>query len=362
MENTDQEAQAPAPFSSTYTPSLPELLRKLKCSILISTYQAGKVVCISGVNDARLSQLPRTFAKPMGVAVDGARMAIACRNEIITLENSPELAGLYPNKPDTYDALFVPRTTHYTGYVDMHDIAFGAEGIWAVNTSFSCICLINGQHNFIPKWKPPFIDELVGEDRCHLNGLVLKDGYPHYVTALGTTNTAKGWREEITTGGILMDVRNNEVILDGLAMPHSPTMYKGELYMLLSATGEFIKVNVEERTYTVIKQLKGFCRGLDIIGDYAFIGMSKLRQNSSTFAKLPFAKDADQAGIKVLHIPTGALVEEISYQLSVDEIYEIKILEGVLRPNILNTENPIHKYSLSLPGKTFWADPKVTAD
>lgn len=362
MENTEHsDSQQIHPFSCTYSPQLPELLMKLNLSLAISTYQAGKLVFINPKDENTLSILPRSFHKPMGFDVEGSRMVLACKDEVILLENNPELARYYPNKPDAYDALFVPRATFYSGQVDMHDIKFGKEDIWAVNTSFSCLCKINGHHNFIPTWQPPFIDHLASEDRCHLNGLVLKDGQPKYVTALGTTNTPQGWRDCITDGGILMDLTTNETILDGLAMPHSPMLYKNELYLLLSAKGQLVKVNVETKSYEVIKDLDGFCRGMDIIGDYAFIGMSKLRKNSSTFAKLSFSDKAVSAGIKVIHIPTKAYVGELQFKASVDEIYEVKVLSGMTRPNMLNTINPVHKLSLSIPGATFWANPTSEA-
>lgn len=343
------------PFGCTYSPQIPELLTKLKASIIISTYQAGKLVMISPKDENTLITLPRTFQKPMGIDIIGNKMVVACKDEVVVLENSKQLAEHYPNKPKTYDSLFVPRITFHTGMVDMHDIAFGKDGIWAINSSFSCLNLITGTHNFIPKWKPKFITDLVSEDRCHLNGLVLKDGYPRYVTALGTGNTHQSWREEIIDGGVLIDLQKDEIIFDKLAMPHSPMLYKNELYMLLSATGQLVKLDLKTKEIEVIKDLDGFCRGMDIIDDYAFIGMSKLRKNSSTFAKLPFAEKADFAGIKIIHIPTKAFVGELKYEASVDEIYEVKILKDSIRPNILNTINDIHKYSLSIPGKTFWA-------
>ncbi|HYG52210.1 MAG TPA: TIGR03032 family protein, partial [Flavobacteriales bacterium] len=237
------------PFSCSYSPALPEILLKLNCSIGLTTYQAGKLVLISPQNENALSILPRSFNKPMGLSLTQNRLAVATRDEIIVLENSPELAVNYPNKKNTYDSLFVPRMTFYTGHVDMHDIAFGEDGIWAINSSFSCLCLVNGKHNFIPKWKPPFITELASEDRCHLNGLVTVNGKPKYITALGDTNTPQGWRNNIVAGGILMDVETNEILLDKLAMPHSPHLHNGELYLLLSASGELIKVNVDAKRY-----------------------------------------------------------------------------------------------------------------
>lgn len=354
-----QNTQAITPFSAQYSPQLPELLLSLNCTIALTTYQAGKLVFISPNPDKeRLTTLPRTFQKPMGIAVNGDSMVLASKDEVILFENSRDLAVHYPNKQNTYDSLWLPRITFYTGQVDMHDIAFGNDGIYAINSSFSCLCKVDGNFNFKPVWQPPFIDKLVSEDRCHLNGLVMLEGKPKYVTALGKTNTHQGWRDDIVGGGILMDIETNEIILDGLPMPHSPRMYNNELYLLLSASGEFVKVNVAEKSYEVIKKFDGFCRGLSIYNDYAFIGFSKLRKNSSTFAKLSFSDKANFAGIKVIHLPTKAEVGEIIYQTSVDEIYEVEILPNMIRPNILNTINDIHKYSLSIPGNTFWANPK----
>lgn len=355
----DKNTQIATPFSASYTPQLPELLLQLNCTIALTTYQAGKVVLISPNPDGeRINTLARSFQKPMGIDIKGDQMVIATKDEVIYLENSKALATHYPNKPNTYDSLFVPRTTHYTGQVDLHDIKFGKDGIFALNTSFSCLCAIGKNYNFAPRWQPNFITELESEDRCHLNGLVLKDGYPRYVTALGKTNTPQGWRDHIVDGGIMIDIAKDEIIFDGLAMPHSPMYYNGELYGLLSATGDFVKFNLDTKKVEVIKNLEGFCRGLDIIGDYAFIGMSKLRKNSSTFAKLAFADKANTAGIKVVHIPTKAYVGELTFKASVDEIYEVKIIKDSIRPNILNTINPIHKLSLAIPGKTFWANPE----
>ncbi|MBK6525354.1 MAG: TIGR03032 family protein [Crocinitomicaceae bacterium] len=356
MENN--ETRVSPPFSCQFTPQLPELLLKLNCTLALSTYQAGKVVLISALDDQKLNVLPRTFNKAMGIAIDGNRMAVATSEEIIKLVDSPQLATHYPKQPGKYTSLFVPRATYYTGRVDMHDLEFGTEGLWAINTSFSCLCLVNDEYSFIPKWKPPFISELVSEDRCHLNGLALVDGKPKYVTALGQGNERQSWRGNIVKGGILMDVQTNEVILKDLAMPHSPRMYKGDLYMALSASGEIIKVNVLNKSYEVIKNLEGFVRGIAIIDDYMFVGMSKLRKNSSTFAKLPFAEKASESGIKVLHIPTKAYVGSLIFKTSVDEIYDLQIIPNNNKVGILNTINDIFRLSLSLPGTTFWANPQ----
>ena len=344
-----------APFSCRYTPQLSELMLRLRCSIGITTYQASKFIFLSPDESGdAIHILPRSFDKPMGVALDQDRLAMATQNEILVFENSEELANFYPERSGTYDALWLPRITYHTGQVDMHDIAFGENGIYAVNTSFSCLCIVDGNYNFKPVWQPSFIDKLACEDRCHLNGLVLKDGQPKYVTALGETNTPQGWRENIATDGVLIDVQNNRTILSGLAMPHSPRMQGNLLYFLQSASGELSEYDPQNDRLRTVKKFDGFCRGLAIHGDFAFIGFSKLRRNSSTFAHLDFSANADFAGIRVVHLPTESLVGEIKFESSVDEIYEVILMPDTIRPNILNTASDSHTRSLAIPGSTFW--------
>ena len=67
-----------------------------------------------------------------------------------------------------------------------------------------------------------------------------------------------------------------------------------------------------------LKKFDGFCRGLSFHGDFAFIGFSKLRKNSSTFAKLSFSDKANFSGIKIIHMPTNAedVVNESQYGTS----------------------------------------------
>lgn len=344
-----------APFSSTFTPNLPELLQQLNCSLAITTYQAGKVLFISPKDSENLSLLPRTFHKAMGMALKGNRLAVATKNEVTVLQNVPALAQSYPKKPNTYDALFMPRASYYTGQVDIHDLHWGTEGLWAVNTSFSCLCHIDDAYSFTPKWTPNFITNLAAEDRCHLNGLAMQDGKPRYVSALGSGNSKQQWRENITTGGILMNIQENEIIAQGLAMPHTPRIWDNQLYVLLSAAEKLVRVNPENGTYETVAHVPGFVRGMAKHGDFVFIATSKLRKNSSTFKHLDIAEKANEAGITVVHLPTGAIVGKLSFQMTVDEIYDIQILPEIIRPNIVNTYGEMHHDALSIPQGTFWA-------
>ena len=127
--------------------------------------------------------------------------------------------------------------------------------------------------------------------------------------------------------------------------------------MLLSATGELVKMDLNSGKYDVIVRMDGFVRGMSLHRDYLFIGLSKLRKNSSTFGKLDFAEKANHSGIMVIHLPTGSIAGKITYLTSLDEIYDVQILTDKIRPNILNTTTPDHKSGLMTPGATFWAKP-----
>jgi len=191
-------------------------------SLAITTYQAGKLLLI-GWQGQQLSFLPRQFPKPMGIDVAGDRLVLAVRHEVLWFYQHTALAHSYDlERPGRYDALFLPRLSYHTGELHLHDLALGTDGLWVVNTRFSCLCELSSTCSFVARWRPPFVSALVPEDRCHLNGLALVDGVPGYVTALARSDRAGGWREHQRESGIVLDVRQEAVVLEGLAMPHSP--------------------------------------------------------------------------------------------------------------------------------------------
>src|SRR5262249_8832779 len=105
-----------------------------------------------------------------------------------------------------YDGCFLARSSHFTGDIHAHELAWANDELWVVNTLFSCLCTLNEAHSFVPRWRPPFVTALAPEDRCHLNGLALSDGRPEYVTAFAETDTAAGWRPSKLTSGCLIHV------------------------------------------------------------------------------------------------------------------------------------------------------------
>lgn len=354
---------APQPFACRYTPEVPKLLDQLGATIALSTYQAGKLIFLSARDATALVQLPRNFAKAMGVAEDPAtdRLAVACIDRVEVFRNSAALAAHHPKTPGKYDALYMPRATFYTGPLDLHDLHFGADDtLYAVNTRFSCIVEVDDRASFTPVWRPPFVDAIAGDDRCHLNGMAMEAGRPRFVTAFNQGNSAGSWRANITETGIVMDVTTNEVVAEGLAMPHSPTLIGGELYLCESATGNVLRIDRATGAKEVVVSLGSFVRGLSAVGDCLFVGMSRMREGSRTFGQIAANLPHNRAGIMVIHLPTRSKLGLIEYTNSVEEIYDVHILQGKRRPNVLTTADALHRDGVTTPDTTFWRKPDTT--
>src|SRR4051794_1884136 len=69
--------QDPGPLHAAHTPNFPALLRQLGASLLVTTYQAGKLVMVRDEGD-HLNTHYRAFPSPMGLALTdgGAKLAI----------------------------------------------------------------------------------------------------------------------------------------------------------------------------------------------------------------------------------------------------------------------------------------------
>lgn len=344
-------ATAPA-LQSVYTNTFADIFAQLNLSLVVSTYQAGKLILVRYDRETQtINTHFRNFEKPMGMTVQGARLTIGGQKSITYLRNMPAVARkLTP--VGKYDACYLPREIHITGDIDIHEMGYDiANELWLVNTRFSCLCTLDHEHSFTPRWRPNFISTYAPEDRCHLNGLAMVEGQPHYVTALGETDAPGGWRENKASGGLLIDVPNNEILLRGLAMPHSPHWHNGRLWLLEGGEGSLAWVNLATRTWHTVTHLPGFTRGIDFYGPLAFIGLSQVRE-TATFSGLPLIErlgDARTCGIWVVNLQNGQTVGFLRFESGVQEIFSVKVLPNTRYPEILEWDDPKLAFSYVLP-------------
>ena len=267
---------------------VPRALAQLGVSLLVTTYQAGKLVMVRDEGD-HLNTHFRGFQAPMGMALSGDRLAVGTKIQVWEFVDVPAVtAKLEP--PGRHDACFLPRSSHVTGNIQIHEMAWGhGDALWVVNTRFSCLCTLDPSASFTPQWRPPFVTALEPTDRCHLNGLGMEAGRPRYVTALGETDAPAGWRANKAKGGILIDVASGEIITRGLSMPHSPRSYGGRVWVCESGAGTLGYIDANTGKYLPIAEMPGFTRGLDFSGNFAFVGLSQVRK-SAVFSGIPITE------------------------------------------------------------------------
>jgi uncharacterized protein (TIGR03032 family) len=342
---------------SVHTTTFADVLDHFSISLLVTTYQAGKLVLLRADRGVVNTHF-RSFPKPMGLAVEGNRLAIGTDREVWEFHNVPAAAAKV-EPAGKHDACFLPRLGHATGEVLIHEMAWvtspsegGGESsaLWFVNTRFSCLCGLDRVHSFVPQWRPPFITALAPEDRCHLNGLGLVNGQVRYVTALGETDTAGGWRANKKNGGILLEVPSGAVLLRGLAMPHSPRWYQGKLWLLESGTGTLGTVDLSAGRYEPVAAVPGFTRGLDFHAGLAFLGLSQVR-DSAVFSGLPLTDRLTErtCGVWVVDPAAGRTIAYLRFEDAVQEIFAVQVLPRARFPDLINDDPKILSDSFVLP-------------
>jgi uncharacterized protein (TIGR03032 family) len=349
--NGGPKTEDPAPLRAVHTSNFPALLRQLGASLLVTTYQAGKLVMVRDDGD-QLNTHFRGFQAPMGMACSGNRLAVGTKIQVWEFVDVPAVtAKLDP--PGKHDSCFLPRSSHVTGNIQIHELAWGAGNeLWVVNTRFSCLCTLDGSASFAPRWRPPFVSALEPTDRCHLNGLSMVDGRPRYVTALGETDLPAGWRENKARGGIVMDVDPGEVITRGLSMPHSPRWYGGRLWVCESGAGTFGFIDPNSSKYTPIAEVPGFTRGLDFAGNLAFVGLSQVRE-SAVFSGIAITdrltEEERTCGVCVIDLRSGQVIALLRFETAVQEVFAVTVLQGRRYPELMNDDEKLLENSFVVP-------------
>lgn len=309
-------------------------------SLAFTTYQAGKLFFIGLQSSGKLSVFERSFERCMGLYAQDSSLYMSSLYQLWRFENILQPGQVHNN----YDAVYLPQVSYVTGDLDIHDIALSnsqtnndSQNLIFVNSLFSCLARVSQTHSFIPLWQPPFISKLAAEDRCHLNGLALRDGQPRYVTAVSQSDVAEGWRDRRADGGCVIDVESNEILIAGLSMPHSPRWYKDKLWLLNSGTGDFGYLDLQRGSFEPVAFCPGYMRGCAFHGDFAIVGVSQPRHNK-TFSGLPLDEKLQQknaeprCGLLVIDLKSGDIVHSLRMEGVVLELYDVVALPGVRRP------------------------------
>jgi len=316
-------------------------------SLALTTYQAGKLFFIGLDHNQHLAVFERSFQRCMGLWSNGQTMWMASLYQLWRFENA-----LPPGEKadDKFDRLFVPQVGYTTGGLDVHDVAADRDQrpIF-VNTRYSCLATVSETTSFAPLWQPPFISTLLPHDRCHLNGLAIRDGRPRYVTAAAQTDREEAWREHRADGGCIIDIHTNQTIATGLSMPHSPRWHDDQLWFLNSGTGHLCRIEPHTHKPQSLAFCPGYARGLALHDHFAVVGLS-LGREQRAFGGLPLEHNLKtlnaqpRCGLMIVDTNTGRIRHWLKIEGPVKEIYDVIILPDVERPMALGFQyNEIHQ-------------------
>lgn len=302
--------------------------------LAFTAYQTGKLILLGRLPNGQLTVVERTFDRCMGLWASDQTLWLSSLYQLWRFENVLRPGEIYQG----CDRLFVPKTGHTTGDLDVHDVTADERGrVVFVATKFSCVATLDERYSFKPLWRPPFVSKFAAEDRCHLNGLATDDGRPRYVTAVAASDVVDGWRDHRGDGGIVMEIPDGRVVASGLSMPHSPRVYRGRLWLHDSGTGRFGSVDPASGTFQPLAFCPGYLRGLAFSGDYAVVGLSRPRHDK-TFGGLALEQELrtrgaePQCGLHVIDLRTGDTVHWVRLEGLVRELYDVAVLPGVVRP------------------------------
>lgn len=312
-----------APLRCRFHGKLATWLRASGGSLAITTYTSGKLVFV-GCENGQIKFHSHKFARPMGMALNGHRLAIAVREQILTYKLAAD--GI----------TFAPQRAYHTGKVNAHDLAFGRRGLYFVNTRFNALARVSETKRFVHCWLPPFITTIVAQDRCHLNGLGLASGKPALATAFCETDERNDWRKEDRfNSGVLIDIPKREIVARGLCMPHSPRRYRGQWWLCNSGHGSLSNFDPTIGQCTEFCSLPGFTRGLDFVGQHALVGLSKIRPKHILDA--PPVRERHEnliAGVALVNLATGKQDGLLEFTSGGSEVFEVTFLRDIKTPKL----------------------------
>ena len=286
-------------------------------TLAVTTYNSGKLAFFSAAG-VELAASFWSFPRPMGVAGQGDRLALASREHIWVFQVNDGRLGV--------DAAYA------TGRLDGHDLAFDRRGLLFANTRFNCVARPSERVHFLRSWQPPFVTAAQRTDCCHLNGIGIRDGRLAVATAFCESDSPKAWRQgDRFESGVAIDVRENRVAVRGLCMPHSPRWHDGRWWFCDSGRGALGTLNLEGGDHTPMATLPGFTRGLTFAAGRAIVGLSRIRKRHILAA--PPVRDRFSrlcSGVWLVDPSTGRQTGALEFTRGGREVFDIAFLPWML--------------------------------
>lgn len=360
----------------TPSPGLAAWLAASGGSLAFSTYQTGRLFFLGTHPDDSLYAQERVVGTAMGLAIDKDKLWVGSREQIWRFANT----GADDIKGQAYDAIYMPRKGYLVGNSNTHDVLADVtfqgqhHDFLYANTQFSCVAAPDEHYTFRPVWVPDFISLLAPEDRCHLNGICAVDGELAYATICGRFDSRLGWKGVKSHGGFVVDMRSNEVVCEGLSMPHSPRWHGGKLWLINSGEAQLGYVDFAAKRFVPVVLCQGFARGIAFVTvagvDYAVVALSRLRPDKNGLVgqinlaeRLETQGHYQRCGLLVFNLGTGKLAHWLTIEGQVTETYDVVFLPGIRKPYTPGFREPEqHQWRMQLPPGPWPSAPQPPKD
>src|SRR5438105_1293658 len=100
------------------------ILAEAGVSLLVSTYQAGKLVVV-GTDQGKLTLSFHNFEQAMGLALSREMLAVGTRYQVWLLAREAGMAAQL-DRGHAYDDCYLARWSHFTGQIHIHESAWGS--------------------------------------------------------------------------------------------------------------------------------------------------------------------------------------------------------------------------------------------
>jgi uncharacterized protein (TIGR03032 family) len=339
MDGRDRRGgTAGAARAVNFTPSrlFTAWLADRRASIALTTGADGRLVLVGMTPEGKLSVFMRAYEGAYGLSAASNGLLMGSLYQVWRMENAVAPGRMASG----YDRLYVPRIAYTTGEVQARDVAFAADGtVLFANTLFSCVAAASAEHSFVPIWRPAFVSRLLPEDRCHLTGFALEEGLLRFVTVAAGTDAPQGWRARARDGGMVIDAATDTPVAERLALPASPRLHAGHLWLVESGSGLFGYIDLDTGRFEDVAFCPGWANGVDFIDKYVIVGVSAAREGFQA-QSLPLGANLAQyraqarTALLVFDMESGELVHWLRLE-GFDEIADVAVLTGTIRPAAL---------------------------
>ncbi len=220
---------------------------------------------------------------------------------------SPVISGALIN----YDQLGHVHLRRLPIARDLHDVQIIGDETLVVASHENAVFIVPPFGVPLKRWQLP------GEpDSWHLNCLTGHEDEV-FASAFCDGRNYRGWLSCHDGAGLVLSLTTGRVVANGLDMPHSPLFVDGSLLVCNSGSGELFEIDPTEptrRMRTIV--LGGFTRGLAVLGDKIFVGVSARRSASASGDRKSYVIILDRCSWQI--------TDRIEVQ--VPEIYDVRVV------------------------------------